>query len=77
MTDDVDLYRTPADVLRRERDHLKQRLKEERAELQRYVDLEEQRGRDLAGLVEAVSADVRATEALLAVYRDAIAKVRK
>jgi hypothetical protein len=77
MTDeDVDLYRTPAEVLRRERDHLKQRLKEERAELQRFVELETGRNEALAGLVDAASKDVRATEALLATYRDAIAKVR-
>jgi hypothetical protein len=75
--EDVDLYRTPADVLRRERDHLKQRLKEEQAEIERYEELMGQPKPGLEALRDLAVEDARATAALLAVYRDAIAKVRK
>lgn len=70
--DDIDLYRTPADVLRRERDHLKARLKEERAELRQYADLAKEVNGEMAGLLESVTADVKATEALLAEYKRVI-----
>ena len=73
--DDIDLYRTPIDVLRRERDHLKARLKEERAELAEYLELAKGVKGEMADLLNRVTADVRKTEALLAKYRTALKAV--
>jgi hypothetical protein len=74
---DQDLYRPPVEILRRERDHLKARLKLEREERDRVVALVDRVDSELAALIEKVDADVTATEALLGEYREAIARVRR
>ena len=74
--DDVDLYRPPADCLRREMAWLKERLKEERADLQRFVDLAKELKGEMAGLLDSARRDVQATEDLIAMYRKAIRVVK-
>jgi hypothetical protein len=75
--DDVDLFPSPIEVLRRQRDYLKQRLKEEKAELARYAEIAKGvRGGGLEELIEGVAEDVSLTEGLLATYREAIKRVR-
>ena len=69
----TDLYKSPVQVLRREIDYLKDRLRQERSEV---AGLEEKLGRDrsegLIKLIDICQRDVDATAALIARYRKAI-----
>lgn len=75
MSDDVNLYRTPGEVLRHERDYLKARLKDEKAELARYEALAKDVLAEMDALLDSVRADVRSTGALLAEFKAAIKAV--
>lgn len=74
--DDGGLYREPVEVLRRERDWLKLRLRQEKAELGELRERAKVVKAELAEMVRVVADDVRETEALLNRYRDAIKAVR-
>jgi hypothetical protein len=71
MTDG--LFRSPMDVLRRECDYLKARLREERAEARRLEELlAEDRSEGLAKLLDLVLADVDRTAGLVSAYKKAM-----
>jgi hypothetical protein len=74
----TELYRSPSDTLRREVEHLKARLKQERAEvagLEAKLMVEKSAG--LALLIDICRKDVDATEGLVVSYRKAIRKLEK
>ncbi len=69
----AELYRSPVEVLRREVEYLKERLKKERQEVRGLeAKLLVERSEGLARLLDICQQDVDATAALVARFRKAI-----
>ena len=73
--DDANLYPSPVDALKRQRDYLKARLKSEQAEVARYEELLGQPQGGLEALRDLAVEDAKATSELVAAYRVAIRKL--
>lgn len=70
------LYRSPVDVLRREMECLKQRLRDERREAKQLeARLIDDKSEGLAKLLDIVLADVDRTAELVSEYRKTIRKL--
>lgn len=76
MSEDVELYRGPAEALEKDLAYLKDRLKSERKDAARFELLAEQQGVGLARLVEDANRDVKSTSKLISDYRAAIKALR-
>lgn len=73
--DEPNLYREPADTLRVELEYLQARLREERAEVNRYKAMASKRDEGLRKLIENAEEDAAMTASLVKDYRAAIKRV--